>query len=720
MNNTISWAEQLTQLTALHPSSYLNCLKPLLEALHWQHKSRYLFESLPFSLKNLDCYGFLHIMGLLNYETHHFPTALKNLDRRLIPCLFVRDDQQVFLILAFNQQELTVFDGQTKATKKIPISELNSSKWHGKIYIFKTKEVKNVTAQLAEPWFSTILVKFKPIAWLTIVINFFLNLLALATPIFIMVVYDRVITANSFSTLLSISIGVVITIFATTILQAIQNRILAYLGARLDIIANNTIMQQIYSLPILYLENASINTQLAKIKTFDSIRDFFTGPTIGFLLDFVFSLIFIFTIWLIAGNLVWVPIITIFVVYLCSFTLWRYFKKLIKESSQLNVEQQNLWLEILVNIRTIKYINAENIWLDRFKKKSADLAFANYHLNIVNNVILSVFDTIITISAVATLGFGVLSILQNKLTVGALIATMIILWRILNPIKSIYNLISKFDQVHSSIDQVNALMRIETEFQNVNSYDQMVVHGHLHVANVSFRYSAKADPVLLGISFKAEPNTIVGVTGTNMSGKSTLLKLILGLYQPQMGYVQLDGYDLRQLDPHELRHQIAFSPDEIAFFNGTVEQNLLLAKPDATLEQMHQALKLAHAYEAIANLPLGLKSVLKKHDRPILPIDILQKLVLARMFLKPSALMLIDKTLDRLDPLAMMQVMESIQEIKLNKTIIITTSSISILNKVDRIIFLDKGHIVADGPKELVLSDKRLQPYYMVNYEKSN
>ncbi|EKD54373.1 MAG: hypothetical protein ACD_60C00090G0022 [uncultured bacterium] len=710
-HEALQWPERLSALSFARTSDFLNCLKPLLDALCFSHKSRYIFESLPYQLEHLDCYGFLHIMKLLNFQHEKCSIALKYLDRRLLPCLFVRQDEKVFIILAMSQHELTVFDGENNCLRKIKLTEIQDSKWCGDLYVFREMDPKE-SEQHPKKWFSTVVDKFKPILWQTIVINFFLNILSLATPIFIMVVYDHVIAANSLSALANISIGLLLTIIAATALQFMQNKILANVGARLDITANDSIMQHIFLLPLPYLENAPINSQLAKIKNFDSIRDFFSGPTIGLFLDFLFTLIFVLVIGLLAGNLVWIPLATILVVFISSIFLWGYFKGLMKEAMLLNIEQQNLWLEILLNIRSIKYTHSEKTWLERFKKKSADLAFSFYRLNVANNIILSTFDAIITINAVAILGFGAIKILHNELSVGALIATMILLWRILTPIKSVYTLISRFDQVRASIDQVNALMRLETEFQDIRFNDQITIRGYLTISNVSFRYSPKLDPALLSITFKAKPNEILAITGPSASGKSTLLKLILGLYQPQMGYIQLDGHDLRQFNLHELRHQIGFSPNEIVFFNGTIEQNLLLAKPDATLEQMYQALKMAFVYDDIMQLPHQLTTVLKKHDHPLLPMRILQRLVLARTFLKNATLILIDRTIDRLNGDAKQKLIFSLNELKKEKTIIITTADRDLLNNADRILILDKGRLIAEGDKNTVLNDQRLKLYF--------
>lgn len=708
-NNMTFSSKQLEAFSRVYHSSYLNALQPLLNALQWHASERYLFESLPQDLSHLSCYDLLHTMELLYYEYSSFDANLKNIDYRFFPCLFVRQDKKVFVLIKEKDENLTIYDCQERMEKTFKLSELN---WRGKVYIFKQKEIKNVETTVNVSWFSSILTEFKPLALLIVIINFLLNLLSLAIPIFIMVVYDRVIIANSISTLIGISIGVIIAIMAISFLQKINNNMMAYLGAKLDIIANNDIMRKIYSLPLPYLESAPINVQIAKVKGFDSIRNFFTGQTVDLILNFVFSLIFIFAIWLIAGYLVWIPLVTIAVSYFCSFILWGYFKKIIKITNQLSIEEQDLWLEILVNIRAIKYVNSEALWFKRFREKSAELSFSYYRLNITNNMINSLFDTITTLSAISTLGFGVIGIINHQLSIGSLLATMILLWRVLNPIKSLYIIMSKLDQVKLNINQVNSLMSLESEDIGSSINEDHRIKGYVNINNLSFRYNQKQDPALLGISFKADPNNIIALTGPSGCGKSTLLKLIIGLYQAQMGTIQLDGYDIRQLNIHEVRYQVSYIANEMAFFNGTIEQNLRLAKPNATFEEINQALKLAHVYEDIMKLANGVQSTLKKYDRPILSTPVLLKLAFARAFLKNSSLILINKILDRLEPNEKKLMLESINKIKHNRTIIISTSDYLVLNEVNRIVFLDRGRILVDGPADIVLKDKNLQPYY--------
>lgn len=700
------WAKQFGADLFKEASSYFNCIKPLLNAMKWRHEDRSLFEALPYKATRLDFYGLLRAMDLMNFEYSRFNISLAKLDHRLMPSLFVNNKEEAFVILDSNEKEMTLFSGIENKTLTVPLSELSKEKWNGTVLIFSQREKPDMAARNQENWFFKKIKKFKLLFFQVFAISFFLNLLMLATPLFIMVVYDRVIGSSSVITLVGFSIGVIIALLGGMALQTIRSRILAFIGAQMDVTVGNAIMQQIFYLSPSYIENASIGSQLARIKDFDNLREFFTGPVISLIFEFPFIFIFIFVIWLLGGAMVWIPLIMMVLFSISSIVSRIYIKKKLGRSTNAYLNQQKMLIEIIANIRTIKLTHAERVWLDRFKSVAADTAFLDYRSNIIMGVVSSLSDASVIVAALAVLGFGVLKILAGTLTVGAMIAIMILLWRVLGPLKTIYTTITQLDQIQSSIAQLNNLMRIIPEQEAVESREEeWKPYGHIHFHNVSFRYTPHSDPSLLGINLKVDPGVVTAFTGSTAGGKSTLLKLILGMYKPQIGYIHLDGRDIRQMNPVQLRQKIAYVPDELTFFYGTIEQNLRLAKPDAIQNEIEEALKMADVYEQVMALPEGLKTMLRKSVPVNLPIDFQRKIELARAFLKASPILLIDDIFDDLDMVSQEKITASIDKVKKGRTIILCAKSPVPLNITDRIVVFKKGSIIKDGPRKAILPD---------------
>jgi len=208
-----------------------------------------------------------------------------------------------------------------------------------------------------------------------------------------------------------------------------------------------------------------------------------------------------------------------------------------------------------------------------------------------------------------------------------------------------------------------------------------------------------------GLDLKIQPGAIVAITGDSISGKSTLLKIILGLYRPQMGVVQLDGQDIRQLDPVEVRQQIAYVPDKMDFFYDSIEQNLLLAKPDATAEHIEEVLKMVGVYEDIMDLPDRLETIMLKNSTATLPREMLQKISLARALLKGANLLMVDDILEELDIASQKVIMQSLKKVAEKRSVILVARQPEILSEVDRIVVMKAGRIVMDGPRAKVLPD---------------
>lgn len=710
--NAKTWPEYLTACGLTHPSPLLTCLPVLLNALTVTPHLDTLLEALPYDKNGIGAFEFINIMKVLDFKQRHFMLALLHLDGRVLPSLFIRKDGHVFVLLGLKDQVLNYFDGQSNEYQTLLLDEMDPDLWTGETFVF-TKIDKHEDQKVGS-WFQRALSKFKLLKFQLYVIQFTLTTVSLGAPLYVMVIYNTVIPSESYQTLFNITLGAGVVLGTLLLLQHIQDRIFSYLGTKLDLDAGHSMLCQIFSMPLVMLEDASIIQQLAKIQKLDSLKDVFTNRTVDLYLNALFSFIFLLVIYFMAGWLVWIPIVTLIIAVLMGLGLWSLLKDQMQKLGTCNAEQQALWMDMIYNLSIIKYTNSEDQWLKKIKEISASQSFAAYKLDLTSQTITACFDTLITFSAIITLGFGALNILERTLSVGSLVATMMVLWSVLNPIRSLFTLLSRTDQWMSTLKQMNQLMHLETEPLSLLQNSQSPLTGKITMVNASFRYSNGTDPIILGLNLEFKPGQLVTITGPEGNGSSTIFKLFLKLYTAQVGHIQMDGFDVRQFNLHFLRHQISYETHDSAFFDGSIEENLLLMKPDASLSEIQDILKLVNLSDFILTLPHGLKSPLKQYQQLKIPDEFLNQFRLARVLLRSAPIICIDELLDYVSPLIQAKIIPYLLNQAKTKTIIISSSRLSILSKSDRIVVLDRGKLIADGPTEMVLKEELLQRYFMV------
>lgn len=704
--------EDHTLASALHAltkaTDLSNCLVPLLQGLGWRGHPRHVAESIPHFLDSLDITSFRNIFANLRYESWPLKLTLAKIDSRLMPCLFLPDNGDALVILGIEGGMVRVFDGGKNAYEEIPRTSLK-----GEVYVFhqiETDTQQNLKAKLG--WFRAVGERFRGLIYQTLGLTLMLNLLALATPLFVMAVYDKVVATGSLETLAYFAIGVVIAISCDIVLRGLRSRTLAYIGARLDNIVGNAVFQRILFLPPSFTERATVGAQVARIKDFESIRDFFTGPIALTFIELPFTIIFIIVIAVLGGPVAFVPMVMMALFLLLGAVVQPMIQQSVAKATKGSSRRQELMVETLGEMRAVKTSAGEIKWLERYRDYSARSALNSFYITQYSALIQTISSVLMTGAGLATVSFGVFRVLGGHMTIGALVASMILVWRILAPLQSAFVSMTRLTQVKSSIGQINGLMNLKAERESDKVVNPLArFKGYVSLSRVSMRYNPESDPALVGVSFDVEPGEVVAIIGGNGSGKSTILKLLSGLYTQQAGSVRIDDQDLRQLDVIELRHAIAYVPQAIQFFYGTIAQNMRLTHPTASDDELRWAAKEAGILDKIDALEQG-SGKWKKTGFEVrigdssatqMPTSLLQGLNLARGYLKRSPIMLFDEPGNGLDYDGDQLFMKKIDRLRGNTTVFIVTHRPSHLKIADKIIWMDTGHIRAMGPATEVL-----------------
>ena len=368
-------------------------------------------------------------------------------------------------------------------------------------------------------------------------------------------------------------------------------------------------------------------------------------------------------------------------------------------------KSQNFLLETMEMSATVKQLGAEHIWQKRFEEYFSELTDLKFRSQFFDSVLNSISQGLVMISGIATLWIGTLLVVSGDLTVGALIAIMMLVWKVLSPIQTLFLSFTTISQMMESVKQVDQLMRLSSERSLDNSSGiYRAYNGEILFDRVGFRYNPKSEPVANGVSINVKAGELTAFTGSNSSGKSTLLKFIIGLYQPQAGAVFVDGLNIKQIDVGELRASIAYVPQDPIFFYGTVAQNIRLFQPTAIDDEVYQALSDAgiHILED-ANFPEGLDTRLTSRFLEELPEGVRQRLSLARAYVKQTNIYLFDEPFALLDKKGRDSFTNKINHLKGSATIIIATNDTGQLNMCDKIVYLHRGSVVAIGEPDEIL-----------------
>lgn len=683
-------------------SSFAACILPLLQALGWRGQTRYLFEALPHFADTLTLTEFRNTLAHLHFKTKQVENVdLTTIDSRLFPCLYTNKTGKPYVLLSQDDTGIKVFDSELKSETYIDENEMV-----GTAFFVSSKhasQTNKIEEEITENWVGELFTRFKKnikeLLWMTLLLNVF----ALLVPLFIMTVYDQVIPSQSKLTLLYLTLGILIAIVFEIAIRIHRSKFVAYIGARVENIVAIATFGKLLGLPSMMTESAPIGTQVSRLKEFDIIKGLFSSTLVNVVLELPFVIIFIAIIAVLGGSLAFIPVVMMIIFLIIAAIMVPATKKLVAKSSRARAKRHGFLVETLTNLRTIKQSAAEQSWLNRYRDLSAETAYSNFKTSQISFLLQSLAQAIMMASGVATIGFGVIKVIEGSMTIGALIATMALIWRVLSPLQNLFLTLTRLEHTINSIKQINSLMKLKTEVNpNPDKLSQREFVGHILMDRVSFRYRQGAEPALLGTSFEVEPNEMFAIVGPNAAGKSTLLKMILGMYQNQAGQIIIDGMDIRQINPITLRQNIAYVPQESRFFHGTIAQNLRLSNPTASDEELYEACDLANIMGFIEQLPQGMDTRIGDHTVNGLPSGFKQQLSLARAYLKKAPILLLDEPGQTLDIAADMAFIQSLKKLKGTCTIIMISHRPSHIRLCDKVLAMENGMVVNLGtPEEL-------------------
>lgn len=536
------------------------------------------------------------------------------------------------------------------------------------------------------------------------------NVLALAGIIFTRQVYDRVIPAESFSTLYVLFSGVMVALLFDFILRRTRVRVTDLLGKRADLRMSDKVFGH-----ALRIKNSqrptSTGTFVSQIRELERVREMMTSTTVTAFSDMPFFILFCFVFWYVAGYLVLVPIVALVLMLLPALMVQRKLKKLANESMRESSLRNAMLVESVQGMDDIKTLQAEPRFQSQWNHYNAEVADSNLRLRYITNTLSVWTHTVVTGVFATVVLFGAPMVMSGDLTTGSLIAASILSSRMLSPMSGLTQVLSKWQQAKVAMEGLNKIMQRSTDYpEKEKSVHRPIVNGEFYFNETTFKYNYEANtPSLYVKLLRIKPGERIAILGRNGAGKSTLLQACSGMLEPMEGELTLDGIRLSHIDPADVRRDVSFLSQNARLFHGTIRENLLMAKPLASDQDLINALEMSGAIDFIRKLPDGLDHVILEGGTGLSGGQ-KQALLLARSFLRQPNVLLLDEPTASLDEGSEKRIIQSLATLTSDKTMLIATHRMALLSLVERIIVVDNGRIVMDDKKNKVLAQLRRKP----------
>ncbi|AFJ48162.1 type I secretion system permease/ATPase [Shimwellia blattae] len=536
-----------------------------------------------------------------------------------------------------------------------------------------------------------------------IVASFLINIIALCTPLFVMNVYDRVVPNQATATLWVLAIGITVAFLFDLLLKTLRGRALDLAGKKTDMIVSASLFSRINGMA-MKARPTRLGSFAQNIHEIQSLRDFLSSLTQATLIDLPFTLLMLLVIGLIGGPLVFIPLVAFPLALGVSWLIQKPLNETIDDTMKLASERQAVLIETLSGLDAVKVNNAQSERQYLWENTLGALSKKELRVKTLSTLAVNFTAWLQQFSGVAMIVAGVYLIINGNLSMGGLIACYMLNGRALAPMGQLSSLMTRYQQARMTIETTDSMMDLPQERQDDRpSVARERLQGAIAFQNVTFTYPDQKHSSLKQISFSIAAGERVGIIGRSGSGKSSLAKLIIGFYQPDSGEILIDGMDANQIDVSDLRHNIGYVPQDIYLFSGTLRENLLSGASYVDDDAMLRVSRLAGVHEFARKHPDGYN--MQVGERGLnLSGGQRQAVVLARALLLDPPILLLDEPTSSMDNTTEDAVRRALMETTRDRTLLLVTHRASLLPLVDRLIIVERGHIIADGPRDNVLA----------------
>ncbi len=667
-----------------------------------------LTTGLPLEAHTLTMESFPRAAGRAGLKARVVQRPLENITAMSLPAILLLKNNQTAVLIGWDQQQRArLLPSETEGGEITVSPETLAENYSGRV-IFISPEHEfdaqpTATLPRTKAWFQDTLKLSKFLYLDAVVASFLVNLVALAAPLFVMNVYDRVVPNQATATLWVLAIGISIAFVFDFVLKILRGICLDLAGKKTDLVVSSALFERLLGMK-MKLRPQRVGSFAQNFQEFQSIRDFLSSLTLTAFIDLPFTLLILLVIGIIGGPLVFIPLLCYPLALLVNWLIHRPLMSRVKKTYQLSNERQAMLVETLTGLDAIKINNAQSERQYQWEHLTGQLSKLELRVKSLSYVAVNFTTWLQQFSGVAIIVAGVYIIIGGNLSMGGLIACYLLHRRAMMPIGQLCSLITRYQRARMTKATIDRMMGLEQEVQDDEvPLKRETLSGAIELRDVTFVYPGNQYASLSNVSLTIQPGEKVGIIGRSGSGKSSLAKLLVGFYQPDSGNVLIDGIDARQIDVHDLRHNIGYAPQDIHLFSGTLRENLVYGASYVDDETMLRVATLTGVHEFARRHPSGYNMQVGERGMSLSGGQ-RQAVALARALLLDPPVLLMDEPTSSMDNTSEDLIKKALIPVISNKTLLMVTHRASLLTLVDRLIIVDNGKIIADGPKESVMS----------------
>ncbi len=690
----------------------LLALLSVCKLLHIPQTATALVAGLPLIDNKLTPALFVRAAERAGFSSKLLRRPLQNISSLVLPAVLLLKDGNACVLIGKDAENFTIILPETESGEKVvSLTELQAIYSGSAFFVQLQHRFDGRTSESAVPkvkhWFWDVLYKSWPIYAEVLAASLLINLFALASPLFFMNVYDRVVPNHALETLWVLSIGVLIVFGFELLMKLLRSYFIDAAGKRADIILSATIFEKLMNIR-MEARPPSVGAFANNLNEFESFREFLTSATLVTLIDLPFLFLFLLIIYSLGGYLALIPLAILPLAIVIGIALQVPLKNTINAMFKFGGEKNATLVEALSNLETIKTTGAEGQLQRRWEQNIGEIAKLGLKSRFYAGLGINLTAFLQQLASVLVVIAGVYRITDGDLTTGGLVACTMLTGRALAPVGQLAALFTRYHQAVAALGSLNKMMALPVEREEGQQYlHRPRFSGEIEFKNISFSYPQQPVTALHEVSFKIKAGERVAFIGRIGSGKSTVEKLMLGLYQPQQGSILIDGTDIAQIDPADLRRQVGYVPQDIALMFGSVKDNIVLGSRYADDAAILKAAEIAGVDHFINKHPAGFDLQVGERGASLSGGQ-RQSIALARAMLLSPPVFIMDEPTNAMDNSSEEAFKQRFAaHLQQQQTLILVTHRMSLLSLVDRLIVMDGGHIVADGPKEHVLEALR-------------
>lgn len=706
---TSEWDVPLSDISRADHDPLLGCLIALTKIFEDPRTPDALIYGLPLEDNRLTPNLFVRAADRVRISARITNRKLEKIPDVVLPAVILLKDKRACILLKRNGTNAEVIFPETgEGTQTIPFSELEDKYSGYSIFVrpnFKFRVDRDESLHERKgSWFWGTMWQFWPTYIQVILAAFLINSFAIASPLFIMNVYDRVVPNKAMETLSVLAFGVITVVLFDLILKSLRSYFVDNAGKRADVILSSRIFEQVLNIQVK-ARPQSAGAFAHHLREFETLRDFFTSATVTALVDLPFLGVFLFIIYLIGGPLAIVPAVAVPVVIIIGLVLQLPMRKSVAQNTEESSQKHGVIIETISALDTVKSLGVEGHMQKEWERFVGQTAQTSVRSRFFAGLGINLSAAAMQLVTVFVVVYGVYLMSQpdSTMTIGALIASTILTGRTMAPLGQIAGLLTRLNQALAALKGLNQIMALPVERSaEKRQLSRPQIKGEIEFKDVTFKYPGTELPSLSGVSFKIRPGEKVAIIGPVGSGKTTISRLLINLYEPDEGAVLVDGTDIRQIDPSDIRRAVGTVMQDVTLFQGTVRQNITMGHPQADDEMILKSAKLAGVHEFISRHPHGYDLQVGEKGATLSGGQ-RQSLGIARALLPNPPVLMFDEPTSSMDLNSERQFINRLKHYASDKTLILVTHRTSLFSVVDRIIVLGHGKVVADGPRDEVL-----------------